>query len=71
MPFGGDVKSVIKPRGVWRSRMSAEEGLWFAMGGRIFFSSLRRTMGSTLTLRTPGQLLAEAALKVLAYTLRR
>jgi len=28
-------------------------------------------MGSTLTARTPGQLLAEAAFKVLAYTLRR
>jgi hypothetical protein len=28
-------------------------------------------MGSTLTSRKPGQLLAEAAFKVLAYTLRR
>jgi len=36
-----------------------------------FFSGLKRTMGSTLTSRTPSQLLAEAAFKVLAYTLRR
>jgi hypothetical protein len=36
-----------------------------------FFSALKRTMGSTLTSRKPSQLLAEAAFKVLAYTLRR
>ena len=36
-----------------------------------FFSGLKRTMGSTLTSRKPSQLLAEAAFKVLAYTLRR
>ena len=42
-------------------------------GGAVesFFSGLKRTMGSTLTSRTPRQLLAEAAFKVLAYTLRR
>jgi hypothetical protein len=36
-----------------------------------FFSALKRTMGSMLSARRPDQLLAEAALKVLAYTLRR
>ena len=36
-----------------------------------FFSALKRTMGSTLTSRKPKQLLAEAAFRVLAYTLRR
>ena len=36
-----------------------------------FFSGLKRTMDSTLTARKPSQLLAEAAFKVLAYTLRR
>jgi hypothetical protein len=36
-----------------------------------FFSGLKRTMGSTLTSRKPSQLLAQAAFKVLAYTLRR
>ncbi len=41
------------------------------MGGGILFSGLKRTMGSTLNARKPAQLLAEAAFKVLAYTLRR
>jgi len=36
-----------------------------------FFSGLTRTMGSTFTSRKPSHLLAEAAFKVLAYTLRR
>jgi len=36
-----------------------------------FFSALNRTMGSTLSARHPKQMLAEAAFKVLAYTLRR
>jgi hypothetical protein len=36
-----------------------------------FFSGLKRTMGSMLTSRKPNQLLAEAAFRVLAYTLRR
>lgn len=36
-----------------------------------FFSGLKRTMGSMLDSRKPQQLLAEAAFKVLAYTLRR
>ena len=36
-----------------------------------FFSALKRTIGSSLSARRPDQMLAEAALKVLAYTLRR
>jgi hypothetical protein len=36
-----------------------------------FFSALKRTMSSTLSARQPKQLAAEAALKVLAYALRR
>jgi hypothetical protein len=36
-----------------------------------FFSALKRTMGSALSARRPDQMLAEAALKVLAYALRR
>jgi hypothetical protein len=44
-------------------------GSWWAV--ESFFSWLKRTMGSTLTTRKPSHLLAEAAFKVLAYTLRR
>lgn len=36
-----------------------------------FFSGLKRTMGSMLNSRKPDQLLAEAAFRMLAYTLRR
>jgi hypothetical protein len=36
-----------------------------------FVRGLKWTMGSTLTSRKPNQLPAEAAFKVLAYTLRR
>jgi hypothetical protein len=36
-----------------------------------YFSALKRTMGSTLSARRPDQMVAEAALKVLAYALRR
>lgn len=39
-------------------------------GGVTFFSGLKQTMGATLTSRRPRQLLAEAAFKVFAYTLR-
>jgi hypothetical protein len=35
------------------------------------FSGLKRTLGSLRTARRPDQLLAEAAFRVLAYTLRR
>jgi hypothetical protein len=78
------VESVIKPArqradgtrsGFWRSRMSANYLVRKGYGSRwaveSFFSGLKRTMGSTLISRTPGQLLAEAAFKVLAYTLGR
>ena len=77
-------ESVIKPArqradgtrsGVWRSRMSEtylkRKGYGARWAVETFFSGLKRTMGSTLTSRTPSQLLAEAAFKVLAYTLRR
>jgi hypothetical protein len=78
------VESVIKPAkqradgtrsGFWRGRMSADYLERRNYGSRwaveSFFSGLKRTMGLTLTSRKPGQLLAEAAFKVLAYTLRR
>jgi len=77
-------ESVIKPArqradgtrsGFWRSRMSesylARKGYGSRWAVESFFSGLKRTMGSTLTARKPSQLLAEAAFKVLAYTLRR
>jgi len=77
-------ESVIKPArqradgtrsGFWRSRMSekylARKGYGSRWAVESFFSGLKRTMGSTLTSRKPSQLLAEAAFKVLAYTLRR
>jgi hypothetical protein len=77
-------ESVIKPAreradgsrgGFWRSQMSADylkrKGYGSRWAVESFFSGLKRTMGSTLTSRKPSQLLAEAAFKVLAYTLRR
>ena len=78
------VESVIKPArqradgsrgGFWRSQMSDDylkrKGYGSRWAVESFFSGLKRTMGSTLNARKPSQLLAEAALKVLAYTLRR
>lgn len=78
------VESVIKPavhradgqrNGVWRSRMSESylqrKGYGHRWAVETFFSGLKRTMGSMLTSRRPDQLLAEAAFRVLAYTLRR
>jgi Transposase DDE domain len=78
------VESVIKPArsradgsrgGFWRSQMSADylkrKGYGSRWAVEAFFSGLKRTMGSTLNARKPSQLLAEAAFKVLAYTLRR
>ena len=78
------MESVIKPAtqradgsrgGFWRSRMSEQflerKGYGARWAVETFFSGLKRTMGSTLTSRKPSQLLAEAAFKVLAYTLRR
>jgi len=64
-----------KPAGPWRAKMSPQYLRRTHYGRRwaveSFFSALKRTMGSTLRARRPDQLLAEAALKVLAYTLRR
>lgn len=78
------VESVIKPavhradgqrNGFWRSRMSEKylkrKGYGQRWAVETFFSGLKRTMGSMLTSRKPDQLLAEAAFRVLAYTLRR
>ena len=78
------VESVIKPArqradgsrgGFWRSQMSDDylkrKGYGSRWAVESFFSGLKRTMGSTLNARKPSQLLAEAAFKVLAYTLRR
>lgn len=78
------VKSVIpaiqrRPDGTrggkWRAQMTpeylAQNGYRFRWAVESFFSALKRTMGSTLSARRPDQMQAEAALKVLAYTLRR
>jgi transposase len=77
-----NVETVIKPNrrhgmreGTWRSGMT-EDHLKARQYGRrwaveSFFSGLKRTMGSALSARRPKQMLAEAALKVLAYALRR
>lgn len=61
--------------GKWRSQMTPEylqknqyNRRWAV---ESFFSALKRTMGSALSARRPDQMLAEAALKVLAYALRR
>ena len=78
------VESVIKPAvhradgqmsGLWRSGMTEKylkrKGYGQRWAVESFFSGLKRTMGSMLTSRKPKQLLAEAAFRVLAYTLRR
>jgi transposase len=78
------VESVIKPNGQradgrrngkWRAGMSPEHLKERQYGRRwgveTFFSGLKRTMGAAVNARTPTQQLVEAALKVLAYTLRR
>jgi hypothetical protein len=77
-------ESVIRPNlrrsgairtGYWRPQMTAQylEQAGYKKRWRVesFFSALKRTMGSTLNARRPDQMLAEAAFKVLAYTLRR
>ena len=77
-------ESVIKPNGQradgrrngkWRAGMSPEHLKERQYGRRwgveTFFSGLKRTMGAAVNARTPTQQLVEAALKVLAYTLRR
>jgi Transposase DDE domain len=61
--------------GKWRSQMTPEyvrqEGYNRRWSVESFFSALKRTIGSSLSARRPDQMLAEAALKVLAYALRR
>jgi hypothetical protein len=61
--------------GKWRSQMTPEflqqQGYNRRWAVESFFSGLKRTIGSSLNARRPDQMLAEAALKVLAYTLRR
>jgi hypothetical protein len=61
--------------GVWRAQMTPEylkqQGYSRRWKVESFFSALKRTMGSTLSARRPQQMAAEAALKVLAYALRR
>ncbi len=61
--------------GKWRAQMTPEyvrqQGYSRRWGVESFFSGLKRTIGSSLSARRPDQMLAEAALKVLAYTLRR
>jgi hypothetical protein len=77
-------ESLIKPNGQradgtrngkWRAAMSAEHLTARGYGRRwaveSFFSGLKRTMGAALSSRRPDQMLAEAAFRVLAYTLRR
>lgn len=61
--------------GKWRARMTPDYLQKNDFGKRwsveSFFSGLKRTMGAALSARRPSQMLAEAALKVLAYALRR
>ena len=61
--------------GKWRSQMTPEylqkQGYTRRWSVESFFSALKRTIGSSLSARRPDQMLAEAALKVLAYTLKR
>jgi Transposase DDE domain len=61
--------------GTWRAQMSPQylqqTGYSRRWAVESFFSALKRTMGSALSARRPDQMLAEAAFKVLAYTLRR
>jgi Transposase DDE domain len=78
------VESVIQPvqrrrdgtrGGKWRAKMSPEylekSGYGRRWAVESFFSALKRTMGSAVNARRANQMISEAALKVLAYTLRR
>lgn len=78
------VESLIQPNGqradgrrngYWRAGMSAEHLKARQYGKRwaveSFFSGLKRTMGAALNARGAQAQLAEAALRVLAYVLRR
>lgn len=81
---GWGVESLIKPHcqradgtrgGRWRAQMSSEHmrerGYGRRWGVESFFSALKRTMGSALSARQPATQLTEAAIRVLAYVLRR
>lgn len=82
---GWGVESLIKPAhppradgsrgGRWRSQMSEAHLQERGYGGRwaieTFFSALKRTTGSALSARHPATQLAEAAIRVLTYVLRR
>jgi hypothetical protein len=61
--------------GKWRAQMTPDyvrqQGYNRRWSVESFFSGLKRTIGSSLSARRPDQMLAEAALKVLAYALRR
>lgn len=78
------VESIIKPvchkkdgtlGGTWRSAMTKEHLRQRSYGKRwqveSFISGLKRTTGSALSARTDSNLLKEAAIRVLAYTLNR
>jgi Transposase DDE domain len=78
------VESVIPPvqrradgslGGKWRAQMTADYLQRAGFGRRwaveSFFSALKRTMGAALSARKPGQMIVEAAFRVLAYALRR
>lgn len=78
------VESVIKPavhrsdggaNGKYRSQMTAENLKTKEYGKRwlveSYMSGLKRTTGATLAARSDRSLFIEAALKVLAYALRR
>ena len=61
--------------GKWRAKMSARYLKKAQFGRRwaveSFFSALKRTMGSALSARRQEQMIAEAAIRVLAYAIRR
>jgi len=79
-----EVESIIKPNGHradgrrngrWRAKMSPKHLKKKQYGRRwaveSFFSGLKRTTGSSLSARSTEQQLAEAAIRILAYVLRR
>ena len=78
------VQSIIPPvnqradgtrSGQYRAQMSSdymkEHGYGKRWGIETFFSALKRTVGGALTTRQPATQLAEAAIRVLTYVLRR
>lgn len=78
------VESLIVPNGQradgrrngrWRAQMSVEHLRQRGYGKRwaveSFFSAFKRTMGSALSTRQPATQLTEAAIRLLAYVLRR